>query len=43
MQWFWLFAVMAVVGAGALVFGTGLIKISGVTQPANWPAKEIPG
>ena len=39
MQWFWLLAVMAVVGAGALVFGTGLIKVSGVTQSANWHAK----
>ena len=39
MQWFWLFAVIAVVGAGALVFGTGLIEIGGVTQPSTWSTK----
>lgn len=38
MQWFWLFAILAVVGAGALVLGTGLIEIGGVTQPSNWHA-----
>lgn len=39
MQWFWLFAVLAIVGAGALVLGTGLIEIGGVTHPSNWHAK----
>lgn len=39
MQWFWLFAVMAVVGAGALVLGTGVIDIGGVTQPSTWSTK----
>jgi hypothetical protein len=39
MQWFWLLVILAVVGAGALVLGTGLIEIGGVTQPSNWQAK----